>query len=58
MILGFMFLLPYFFGCKSELFSFQNNPKKSRFVLWDGFRSLGLFKNCRTRNIAKLHRTA
>ena len=36
--------VPYFYSYKRELFSFQNNAKKSRSILQDGSRSFGLFK--------------
>ena len=52
-------LLSYFFGYKTEFFSFQNNPKDlvSRSVLQDGSRSLGLFRKGKNGIIAKFHRT-
>ena len=55
-------VLPYFFGYKTELFSFQNNPKDldpscNRSILQDGSRSLGLFRKGGIGIIAKFHRT-
>ena len=38
-------------------FSFQNNPKRSRSVLQDGSRSLGLFRKGKIGIIGKFHRT-
>ena len=46
----------YFFGYKTEFFSFQNNPQKSRSILYDGSRSLGLFRKGKTGIKAKFHR--
>ena len=49
--------LPYFFGYKTEFFSFPNNPKISRSILQDRSRSLGLFRKDKTCIIAKFHTT-
>ena len=54
----------YFFAYKTVFFSFQDGvfflPKqsqKSRSILQDGSRSLGLFRKGKARITAKLHRT-
>ena len=39
---------------RHEFFSFHNNPKKSRSVLQDGSRSLGLFRKGKTRIVCML----
>ena len=49
-------LLSYFFAYKTVSFP-SKTIKKSRSVLLDGSRSLGLFRKGKTRITAKLHRT-
>ena len=48
--LRFCFLIPYFFGYKTEFFSFQNNPKDLD-LCW------GLFRKDKIGIVAKFHRT-
>ena len=40
-----------------QRFFIQKQSQKSRFILQDGSRSLGLFRNGKSRIIAKFHRT-
>ena len=49
--------LPYFFGNKTEFCFLQKQSQKSRSILEDGSRSLGLFTKSKTCIIAKFHRT-
>ena len=57
-ILGVLFFLPYFFGYKMEFFpSKKKQSQRSRSVLQDGSRSLGLFRKGKIGIIAKFHRT-
>ena len=50
------YFLPYFFGYKTEFF-LPKQSKRSRSVLQDGFRSLGLLRRGKIGIIAKFHRT-
>ena len=50
------FILPYFFGYKTEFFSFQNNPKDLD-PSYKTSRSFGLFRKGKIGIIAKFHRT-
>ena len=50
------FLLPYFSGYKTE-FSLPKQSQRSRSVLQDGSRSLGLFRKGKIGIIAKFYRT-
>ena len=47
-------IIPYFFGYKTDFFPKQS--KSSRSILFDGSRSLALFRKGRI-DIAKFHRT-
>ena len=49
------FGLPYFFGYRTKFFSLPKQSQKSRSILWDGSRSLRLFRKGKTRITAKLH---
>ena len=57
--------LPYFFSCKTEFFSFQNNPKnlypsyKTDLDIWDCLERvyLGFFRKGKTCIIVEFHRT-
>ena len=49
--------LLYFFGYKTEIFSLPNQSERSRSVLGDGSRSLGLFRKGKISIKAKFHRT-
>ena len=49
-------ILLYFFGYKMEFFPSRTIPK-SRCILEDGSRFLGLFRNGKTGIIAKFQRT-
>ena len=49
--------IPYFFGYKTEFFSFQNNPKDLDPSCKIGLDLLGLFRKGKIGIIAKLHRT-
>ena len=49
-------ILPYFFGYKMEFF-LRKQSQKSRSILEDGSRFLGLFRNGKTGIIAKFQRT-
>ena len=51
-----VFPVPYFFGYKTEFF-LPKQSQKSRSVLKDGSRYLGLFGKSETDIIAKFHRT-
>ena len=48
--------IPYFFGYKTVFF-LPKQSQKSRSILSDGSRSLGLFRKGKTRFTAKSHRT-
>ena len=50
------FLLPYFSGYKTEFF-LPKQSERSRSILQDGSRSLGLFRKGKIGIIAKFHRT-
>ena len=50
-------VLLYFFGYKTEFFSFGKQSQRSRSVSQDGSRSLGLFRKGKIGIIAKFHRT-
>ena len=47
----------YFFGYKTEFFSIPKQSQKSRSILYDGSRSLGLLRKAKSRILAKVHRT-
>ena len=49
--------LPYFFGYKTEFFLLPKQSQKSRSVLKDGSRSLGLFGKGKSCITATFHRT-
>ena len=49
--------IPYFFGYKTEFFFLPKQSQRSRSVLQDGSRSLGLFRKGKISIIAKFHRT-
>ena len=48
--------VPYFFGYKTEFFLLKQ-CQKSRSILYNGSRSLGLFRKGKTCIIAKFHKT-
>ena len=50
-------MLPYFFSYKMEFFFPSKTIPKSRSILKDGSRSLGLFRKGNTRIMSKFHRT-
>ena len=45
---------PYFFGYNTESFNFPKQSQKSRSILLDGLRSLGLFRRGKTHILAKI----
>ena len=49
--------LPYFFGYKTVFFFLPKQSQKSRSVLQDKSRSLGLYRKGKTYIIAKFHGT-
>ena len=49
--------IPYFFGYKTEFFFLPKQSQRSRSILQDGSRSLGLFRKGKIGVIAKFHRT-
>ena len=50
-------ILPYFFGYKMDYFFLPKQSQRSRSVLKDGSRSLGLFRKGKIGIILKFHRT-
>ena len=48
--------IPYFFSYKTEFFFLPEQSQKSRSLLYDGSRSLGLFRKGKTCVIAKFQR--
>ena len=50
-------MVPYFFGYKTEFFFHPKQSKRSRSVLEDGSRSLGLLRKGNIGIIAKFHGT-
>ena len=50
-------MVQYFFCYKTEFFFLQKQSQRSRSLLQDGSRSLGLFRKGRIGIIAKFHRT-
>ena len=49
--------MPYFFGYMTEFFFLSKQSQRSRSILEDGSRSLGLFRKGKIDIIAKFHRT-
>ena len=49
-------ILQYLFGYKTKFVFLPTQFQKSRSILKDGSRSLGLFRKVKTRIIAKFHR--
>ena len=50
-----MMLLPYFFGYKPKFIFLPEQSHRSRSILYDGSRSLGLFRKGKTGVIANFH---
>ena len=50
-------LVPYFFDYKTEFFCLPKQHQRSRSILQDRSRSLGLFRKGKIGIIAKFHRT-
>ena len=49
--------IPYFVGYKTEFFFLPKQTQRSRSILQDGSRSVGLFRKGKIGIIAKFHRT-